>query len=452
MKRLGIVGPGHRAGKFIDELASKHRNKVTLVAFCDISPVQAAAQNRWLQEKYGLGPLPYYPVAQFEEMIRAERLDTILVATIDNTHHEFIIRALASGCRVVTEKPMTVDAEKCRLILEATSSRPDRLQVAFNYRWAPPHTAVKKLLDEGVIGNVKSVTLEWLLDVRHGADYFRRWHSDKQNSGGLLVHKATHHFDLVNWWTDSIPSSIYATGDLMFYGADNAISRGEVGLTRYPRYTGVEDAKNDPFRIDLAANERFKALYLDAEGETGYVRDKNVFRKGITIEDNLSVIVRYRTGMSLTYVLNAFSPREGMRAVFNGDKGRLEFDLFSKSNASRVESDEGHVSRSDANGNELNRQSEASSIRVFPHFGSVYTIPVTLGVGGHWGGDPLMIAHLFSPDSTSDPLRRGAGPEQGAASILVGIAGNQSLKERIPIDLSSVYPLRPDATRLSDLI
>ena len=46
---------------------------------------------------------------------------------------------------------------------------------------------------------------EWLLDTRHGADYFRRWHRNKNNSGGLMVHKATHHFDLVNWWMIPTP-------------------------------------------------------------------------------------------------------------------------------------------------------------------------------------------------------------------------------------------------------
>jgi|EP01046_Picozoa_sp_COSAG06_P080636 predicted dehydrogenase len=45
------------------------------------------------------------------------------------------------------------------------------------------------------IGEIKSVHFEWLLDTIHGADYFRRWHRNKNNSGGLMVHKATHHFD-----------------------------------------------------------------------------------------------------------------------------------------------------------------------------------------------------------------------------------------------------------------
>ena len=57
----------------------------------------------------------------------------------------------------------------------------------------------------GVIGDVLSVDFHWMLDTHHGADYFRRWHRNKQNSGGLMVHKATHHFDLVNWWLSSVP-------------------------------------------------------------------------------------------------------------------------------------------------------------------------------------------------------------------------------------------------------
>ena len=59
---------------------------------------------------------------------------------------------------------------------------------------------------------------EWLLDTAHGADYFRRWHRLKDVSGGLLVHKSTHHFDLVNWWLADVPTRVYASGGLKFYG------------------------------------------------------------------------------------------------------------------------------------------------------------------------------------------------------------------------------------------
>ena len=64
-----------------------------------------------------------------------------------------------------------------------------------------------------VIGEVKAVHFEWMLSTYHGADYFRRWHRDKRNSGGLLVHKSTHHFDLVNFWLNDKPKTVFAFGD-----------------------------------------------------------------------------------------------------------------------------------------------------------------------------------------------------------------------------------------------
>jgi predicted dehydrogenase len=61
-------------------------------------------------------------------------------------------------------------------------------------------TKVKELLIAGAIGDVKSVHFEWLLDTNHGADYFRRWHREKRNSGGLMVYQSTDHFDNMLFW------------------------------------------------------------------------------------------------------------------------------------------------------------------------------------------------------------------------------------------------------------
>ena len=107
---------------------------------------------------------------------------------------------------------MTIDAEKCQSVLDTRRSTGRRLRVAFNYRYSPVRTQVKELLMSGVIGDVLSVDFHWMLDTHHGADYFRRWHSQKKLSGGLMVHKATHHFDLVNWWLSAVPVSVRATG------------------------------------------------------------------------------------------------------------------------------------------------------------------------------------------------------------------------------------------------
>ena len=121
------------------------------------------------------------------------------------------------GCDVITEKPMTIDIGRLRHVLEAKKKTGKSITVSFNYRYAPHRTQVKDILMSGAIGEITAVDFRWYLDRVHGADYFRRWHRYKDRSGGLLVHKATHHFDLVNWWIDSTPKTVHAFGKRAFY-------------------------------------------------------------------------------------------------------------------------------------------------------------------------------------------------------------------------------------------
>src|SRR3954447_18204848 len=273
---------------YTQALLKDYADHCEMAAYCDLNQTRMDYWNSQYASKLGTKPVRTYKPDQFEQMIRNEKIQTVIVTSIDPTHHHYITRAMNAGCDVITEKPMTIDAEKCQQILDTIKQTGKKLTVTFNYRYAPRSTRVKQLLTSGVIGTVKSIHFEWLLDTKHGADYFRRWHRDKRNSGGLMVHKATHHFDLINWWLDSSPETVFAFGDLKFYGRENAEERG---VTRfYERAFGSDVAKDDPFALDLTESERLKGLYLDAEHEDGYFRDQSVFGNGISIEDDMAVL------------------------------------------------------------------------------------------------------------------------------------------------------------------
>ncbi|MBE0690004.1 MAG: Gfo/Idh/MocA family oxidoreductase, partial [Anaerolineae bacterium] len=358
--------------------------------------------------------------------------DIVIVATKDSTHHTYIARAMELGCDVITEKPMTMDVERMRVIFDAIERTGKSLRVTFNYRYAPAYTQFRKLIIDGVVGKPLSVDFSWLLDTSHGADYFRRWHREKQNTGGLLVHKATHHFDLVNWWIDSYPSQVMAMGDLLFYGRENAEQRGE--HYAYARYTRVPEAANDPFALFLDQNPSLRGLYLDAESETGYIRDQNVFGEPITIEDTMSVSVRYRNGVILSYCLIAYSPWEGLRVAVTGTKGRLEMEIFENINHLMGESE--------AKGSGASKSAFKSvKMRVYPMFGSAYDVDVPAGDGGHGGADPVMLEQLFSSTPPPDPYHRAASHLDGAASAIVGIAANQSMAEGRLIVIDDLFRL-----------
>ena len=89
------------------------------------------------------------------------------------------------------------------------------------------HDIGLKRSTDGAIGTPTAVDFSWVLDTSHGADYFRRWHRERDKSGGLLVHKATHHFDAVNWFVDSYPQRVFCMGELKFYGKRAAAERAE---------------------------------------------------------------------------------------------------------------------------------------------------------------------------------------------------------------------------------
>lgn len=428
-KRYAIVGTGSRAGMFVNAITVTYKDTAELVALCDLSQTRMDWYNAQLSEQLDMPALPTYPADDFDKMIAENKPDTVIVTTIDAWHHQYIVRAMELGCDVISEKPMTTDIEKLKAIYETIDKTGKSLRVTFNYRYAPAYTQYRKIIMDGTIGRPLSVDFSWVLDTSHGADYFRRWHREKHNSGGLLVHKATHHFDLVNWWIDSYPKHVFAMGDLLFYGKDNAEARGE--SYDYERYTGAESAKDDPFALFLDEKDAFKGLYADAEAETGYIRDRNVFGEPITIEDTMNVSVRYSNGVLLSYNLIAYAPWEGLRVAVTGTKGRVEMAITE--NVTHLKSDKSASASKGAFKNTV--------IQVFPMFGETYEVDVPMGEGGHGGADPVMLEQIFSENPPADPFHRAASHIDGAASILVGISANQSMASAQMINVSDLFVL-----------
>ena len=416
-RRFVQVGLGVRSWLFSLALTGRWRSAGELVGLCDRNAGRLEHRAEWARGA-GLAPEVAAPDA-FEALLRASRADTVIVTTDDRDHDHYICAALRAGCDVITEKPLTIDAIRLQRILDTLAETDATCRVTFNYRYSPPRVQIKELLAAGTIGEVTSVDFEWLLDTHHGADYFRRWHRRKENSGGLLVHKATHHFDLVNWWLDSTPERVLASGARHHYTPEHAAT---LGLEQpAERCLECADAPRCPFHLDLRARKELAAIYLAHEKHDGYWRDRCVFSPEIDIEDTAGVLVEYANGARLTYSLEACMPYEGYRVAFNGTLGRIEHTCRETP----------YVSGDGAKPGRL--IDEATATRILPHFGETTTIEIPASEGGHGGGDERLLEDLFSDAPPADPLGRAADHRAGAWSILTGIAANESIRTGAPV-------------------
>ena len=424
-RRYAQVGLGGRHVMFRDAIVKDYAETSEMVALCDTNPGRLALSIAEARENGG-GDIPGYDAADFDRMVAETRPDCVIVTTRDCFHDTYVCRAMELGCDAITEKPMTTDAEKCRRIIETQRRTGKTCKVTFNYRYSPPRSQIKDLLMSGVIGEILSLDFHWLLDTSHGADYFRRWHRNKENSGGLMVHKATHHFDMVNWWLSDVPQRVFASGQRRFYVPKTA---ERYGLTnRSERCSDCPEAERCPFALKMSAVEDMRKLYVECEQHDGYFRDRCVFSGLIDIEDTMNVLVDYAGGPKMSYSLNAFCPWEGHLVSFNGTRGRLEHMC----QESVYISGDGTVPGA--------LQKEGTWTRIYPRGENPYAVEVWEGKGGHGGGDVLLLEDIFGVDPPEDKYKRAADQRSGAWSIMTGVAANHSMAEGRPILIDELVP------------
>ncbi|MBP6286696.1 MAG: Gfo/Idh/MocA family oxidoreductase [Ferruginibacter sp.] len=430
--KLAQVGTGHRGSGFWGrELLKNFGSVVEFTGLCDINPGRVA----YAKEVYKIN-CPTF--TSFDEMLEKVKADYIIVTTVDATHDEFIVKALDKGFHVITEKPMTTDELKCKRILDAEKRSGKRVTVAFNYRHSVHNMQLKELLAKERVGRIASVDFNWYLNVYHGSDYFRRWHGRMAKSGSLWVHKATHHFDLLNWWLNSEPVEVSAYGSLEHYGKNNSF--------RGTKCRGCEHKGNCKFYWDISKDQRLVDLYVKNEQYDGYIRDGCVWSNEIDIYDKMSAQIIYANGVTANYSLTTYSPYEGWQIAFNGMKGRIEtwedipyLQKLTDDQASRHAMEMSNADDAIAG--------EFREIMVMDNFEKNYEIFTTPKIkGGHGGGDQRMQRRIFV-DPTDDPHHVMAGTRDGAMSVLIGIAARESIRQKRPVKISELTDLVPMANR-----
>jgi predicted dehydrogenase len=430
--KVALIGVGIRGVDFWGKrLNEKYSDILEFVGLCDNNPGR-------LEHALGFIGVSCPTFSNFEKMVSQTKPDLVIVTTRDCNHHEFIIKGLEMGCDVLSEKPLTIDEHKCQDIIDAEKKSNKNLIVGFNYRWSPYTTKIKELLSNNAIGKITSVDFHWYLNTHHGASYFRRWHGMKNGGGTLLVHKATHHFDLLNWWINSDPQEVFAYGDLEHYGK-NGPFRGDNCRT-------CQHKNKCEYYWDITKEKFMMDLYVNNEKYDGYIRDNCLFREEIDIYDKMSAQIKYKNNVVVNYSLTTYSPIEGWRVCFNGTHGRIEAWLgIPYDNEESIDQAEMHALEMDQSGKAKFKIEPVIVHKLWEDFKS---INVKIEKSGHGGGDQRLHDKVFLHPDKKDEFDRAAGLRDGAMSVLIGIAARNSIESGEPVEIEKLTSLKPSVTRI----
>ena len=424
-KRYVVCGVSNRAlSMYIKPMYGNFAPYTELVGLLDIDPLRFKICKEDIPECKDVAT--YLP-EQFEQMIAEQKPDAVIVTSMDCTHVNYVLLGLQHNLDVICEKPMTTNTEDALKIRAAEKASKGKVICTFNYRYNPVHKKLKELVLDGAIGRVTHVDLNWYIDIAHGSSYFNRWNRKRENSGSLSIHKASHHFDLVNWWIAGIPEKVHAFGALNHYGPNAEMNPSKKDGRHC---AGCPEKMQCPYKRRWASrateapivDDHLTSFQTKRQLFTSYRPDMCIFDSEINIHDTFAANVLYKSGAILNYSANFSTPYEGYRLAINGTRGRLESFEFGGMGGFALPSmlEEG-----------------SQYIDYFPIFEGRERIHVPKASGGHGGGDPVILEDIFICE---DPARKFdilAKSVDGLRSIAIGDAVYNSILDGEVKDLSS---------------
>ena len=199
--RMGFIGLGAMGSSHLRLFHEDCSRDAVAVAICAGNPDNIARAKK---------------IAPDAELIKNERkligadLDALVISSPNFTHVPLALETLKSGKHLFLEKPVGITPAECRNLLRASQKSDRILMIGHELRYSPYFVKLKKLVDAGAIGQPH---MTWCKEFRGPFQpKSRNWIQDRRRSGGCLVDKNCHHFDLMNWWIGARPRRVAAFG------------------------------------------------------------------------------------------------------------------------------------------------------------------------------------------------------------------------------------------------
>lgn len=360
MKKVGVIGAGNRMRNLVRLFVNESPN-ITITGVYDPNPESIEKfKETFSTEVY----------KSYKKLI--QDVDWVFIGSINSAHKKQIMSAMKKGKNIFSEKPVAISFEQCKRIKKEYDKRNIRFLISYPLRYSPVYKKLKKIIESKEIGDITSLEFNETLSFSHGAFIMGDWRRLERYSGGHLLEKCCHDFDLVNWIVDDMPRKVSSFGGLNFF---------------LPKNSGMLEN----LRISKDHWERKKF--------------KNPFTSKKDIVDNQVVIMEYMNGVRASFHTNCSSSLPERRMYICGTKGTIYVNILAGLiQVKTIDSPQKVTSIDEEN------------------------------KGGHGGGDPLLIRDIIDvinggESSIEKPL------DKSIISAVTTIFSDESRKKEKVVDL-----------------
>ncbi|MEG1887307.1 MAG: Gfo/Idh/MocA family oxidoreductase [Oscillospiraceae bacterium] len=302
--KIGVIGYGSRVSSMFEIVKSYDLGaEITAIMDIDFEAVKERLK------KYGQDETKIAFYDDAVKMLDEEELDGVMIGTRCSTHTLYAVEVLKRDIPLFLEKPVSTKMEDLILLQKASETTKSQVVVSFPLRVTPIVIQAKEIIDSGKIGTVENV--QAINNVPYGGVYYHHWYRDDSITGGLFMQKATHDFDYINYILGTKPTMVCAMESKQIFKGDKPV--GLNCKTCAEQYTCPEGA--------------FVMEHLKYDSNHGY---NCCYAKDTGNHDSASAIVRYESGMHVSYSQNFYARKEAAArgARFLGYNGTVEFDWY----------------------------------------------------------------------------------------------------------------------------
>lgn len=341
---------------------------------------------------------------------RPKFADAVIISTPDNLHYGPAMAALEKGYDVLLEKPISPSEKECRDILTLAEKTGRIVAVCHVLRYAPYFERLRKLIQEGAVGELVSIQhMEPIEHIHMSHSYVRgNWHNSKETTPIILA-KSCHDLDIMRWMVNKPSRRIQAFGNLKWFRKENKPAGAP------PRCTdGCPVESSCPYSALKIYYRQRGWLYVfdlpdekEKQGEAilNYLKTTNYGRCVYQMEndqaDHYTANIEFEEGITAAFSMEAFTPWGGRRTRIMGSMGFIEGDMEKYTYYDFITDKSETV------------YSNAIEIETYKH-------------AGHGGGDWRLVANWVQAVDKQDPSLLTSTIAQSIESHVMGFAAEKS--------------------------